>query len=76
MKSTKLHEGLFLLFPTNPDHPQWSNLHVLEGTESSYMPSVSFRLSCGVLARIGRNIKGKGKVTPKQAYVALRGPGG
>jgi hypothetical protein len=22
------------------------------------------------------HIKGKGKVTPKQAYVALRGPGG
>jgi hypothetical protein len=22
------------------------------------------------------NVKGKGKVTPKQAYVALRGPGG
>jgi hypothetical protein len=23
-----------------------------------------------------KNVRGKGKVTPKQAYVALRGPGG
>jgi hypothetical protein len=29
-----------------------------------------------VLSHLKDIVKGKGKVTPKQAYVALRGPGG
>jgi hypothetical protein len=39
-------------------------------------PSGQVQACNGTAFALSKMVKGKGKVTPKQTYVALRGPGG
>jgi hypothetical protein len=71
-----------LFTPGKPRYPLWASGSFRTGTENADAHGIRSPDRVARIKSLRRPasrltlLKGKGKVTPKQAYVALRGPGG